>query len=81
MDIKILGTGCPKCKTLESNAKEAVKELDISAKIDKVTDINKIIEYGVMMTPGLVINDEVVSTGKVLNKDEIKKLIQENNNK
>lgn len=78
MNIKILGTGCPKCRTLERNAREAVAELKISANVDKVTDINKIVEYGVMMTPGLVMNDKVVSAGKVLNKDEIKKLIQKN---
>lgn len=81
MDIKILGTGCPKCRTLEKNARDAVSELKVSAHIEKVTDINKIIEYGVMMTPGLVINGEVISTGKILSKDEIKKLIQKNNNK
>lgn len=78
MNIKILGTGCPKCRTLERNAREAIAELKISANVDKVTDINKIVEYGVMMTPGLVMNDKVVSAGKVLNKDEIKKLIQKN---
>jgi len=55
MKIEILGVGCPKCKQLTANAEEAVKELDIQAEIDKVTDINKITEYGVMMTPGLVI--------------------------
>lgn len=75
MKIEILGTGCPKCKQLTANAEAAVKELNIQAEIGKVTDIDKITDYGVMMTPALVIDGAVVSSGKLLNKDEIKKLL------
>ena len=77
MEIKILGTGCPKCKTLEKNALEAVSEMGVNADISKVTEINKIMEYNIMMTPGLVINDKVKAFGRVPGKDEIKKLIQD----
>ena len=75
MKIEILGVGCPKCKQLTVNAEEAVKELNIQAEISKVTDIDKITEYGVMMTPALAVDGVVVSVGKVLSKDEIKKII------
>ena len=75
MKIEILGVGCPKCKQLTANAEAAVKELNVQAEISKVTDINKITDYGVMMTPALVLDGTVVSAGKVLNKDEIKKII------
>lgn len=77
MEIKILGTGCDKCKKLEANAKEAIKELGIEASIVKIEDLVQIMKYGVMSTPGLVINDKVKSVGKVLKTDEIKKLINE----
>jgi len=73
--IEILGVGCPKCKQLTSNTEQAVKELNIQAEINKVTDIDKITEYGVMMTPALAVDGTVVSAGKVLSKDEIKKMI------
>ena len=75
MKIEILGVGCPKCKQLTANAEAAVKELNIQAKIGKVTDIDKITKFGVMMTPALAIDGKVVSSGKVLNKDEIKAII------
>lgn len=75
MKIEILGVGCPKCKQLTSNAEAAVKELSIQAEIGKVTDIDKITEYGVMITPALAIDGTIVSAGKVLSKDEIKKII------
>ena len=71
MKIEILGMGCPKCKQLTANAEAAVKELNISAEISKVTDIDKITEYGVMMTPALAVDGTIVSAGKVLSKDEI----------
>ena len=71
MNIKILGTGCPKCKLLEEHVKKAVETSGISASVEKITDINKIIEYGVMATPGLVIDDKVISTGKILSVEEI----------
>jgi small redox-active disulfide protein 2 len=75
MRIEILGVGCPKCKQLTANAEAAVKELNIVAEISKVTDIEKITEYGVMMTPALAVDGTVVSAGKVLSKDDIKKII------
>jgi len=77
MEIKILGSGCMKCKTLEKNVLEALKELVIEADVAKVTDINKIVEYNVMMTPGLVINGKVKAFGRVPGKDEIKNIIQD----
>ena len=72
MKIEILGTGCTKCKALEENAKKAVADAGIFAQVEKVEDIQKIMEYGVMSTPALVINGEVKSTGKLLNSEEIK---------
>jgi small redox-active disulfide protein 2 len=75
MIIKILGTGCKKCKQLEANAKAAIQELDGDFTVEKVTDLNDIMNYGVMMTPGLVIDEQVRSTGKVLSADEIRALI------
>ncbi len=74
--IQILGTGCPKCKKLTENAEAAVKETGIDAQIEKVTDINEIMRFGVMMTPALAIDGQVKSAGKVISSDEIKKLIQ-----
>ena len=76
MKIEILGVGCPKCKQLTVNTEEAVKELGVCAEISKVTDIDKITEYGVMMTPALVVDGTVVSYGKVLNKEEIKRILK-----
>ena len=78
MEIKILGTGCKKCKELEARVKEAVAKSNRFANIQKVEDIQEIMKYGVMSTPGLVINGKVVSTGKVLTVDEILKLIEKN---
>ena len=77
MKIEILGPGCPKCQQLASNVENAVQDLALEAEIVKVTDINQISNYGVMMTPGLVVNGEVKSTGKVLTREEIKKLLTE----
>ena len=73
--IHILGTGCPKCKKLTENAEKAARELVGDYEIIKVTDINEIIKFGVMMTPGLAVNNEVKSVGKVLSPEEIKKII------
>jgi small redox-active disulfide protein 2 len=73
MKIEILGTGCPKCKTLEANARKAVAEMKIKAEIVKVSDISKILEYGVMSTPALVINGEIKNYGRVADVNEIKK--------
>ena len=76
MEIKILGTGCPKCKKLEENAKEAVQLAAIEAKVVKVTDMNDIMDHGVMMTPALVIDEKVVSSGKLLDPDTIKEMLE-----
>ncbi|MCX6749897.1 MAG: thioredoxin family protein [Candidatus Pacearchaeota archaeon] len=76
MKIKVLGSGCPNCKILEANTKKALDELKIKADVEKVTDIGKIIEYGVMSTPALVIDEKVVSVGRVLTSEEIKKLLK-----
>lgn len=75
MNIKVLGTGCTNCKNLEKAVNMAVSEMKIEANIEKVEDIQKIMAYGIMRTPGLVINDKVVSYGKVLSVVEIKELI------
>ena len=75
MKIEILGTGCPKCRKLAENAEDAVKELGRDVDIVKVTNIKEIISYGVMTTPGLVVDGKVVSTGRVLSSDDIKKFI------
>ena len=77
MDIKVLGPGCPKCHTLEKNTLEAVKELGLAAEVSKITDINEIADYGVFITPGLVVDGEVKLTGKVATKSEIKKILSE----
>jgi small redox-active disulfide protein 2 len=73
--IEILGTGCQKCVKLAKNAEEAVKGGGDEYEIEKITDLKKIMSYGVMMTPGLVVDGKVVSVGKVLSPDEIKKLL------
>ena len=73
--IQILGTGCPKCKKLTENAEKAAYELEGDYEIIKVTDINEIIKFGVMMTPALAVENEVKSVGKVLSIDKIKKII------
>ena len=75
MKIQILGTGCPKCKKLMENARAAADRIGIDYEIEKVTDVNDIMEYGVMMTPALAIDGEVKLTGKVANVEEVKELI------
>lgn len=75
MEIKILGTGCSKCTKLEENVRAAVSELGIDAKVEKVEDLVQIMRYGVMSTPGLVIDDAVKSVGKVLTVEDIRKLL------
>lgn len=75
MNIKILGSGCPNCKRLEENAKQAAKNLGITATFEKVTDYGKMMSYGIMSTPSLVVNEKVVSSGRVLSASEIEKLL------
>lgn len=73
--IQVLGTGCAKCEKLKKNAEEAAAQLGVEAMVEKVTDINVIVGFGVMSTPALAIDGEVKSVGKVLSPDEIKKLL------
>ena len=74
--IQILGTGCPKCKKLTEHAEAAAKELGIEYELLKVTNINEIMKFGVMMTPGLAVDGTVKSSGKVASSDEIKQWLQ-----
>jgi len=73
MLIKVLGSGCDKCKKLEANVKEAVSALGIEATIEKVEDFKAIMAYGVMQTPALVIDEKVKSVGKILSVEDVKK--------
>ena len=74
--VQILGTGCPKCKKLSENAEAAAEELGIEYEFEKVTDINEIIEFGVMMTPALAVDGKVKVVGKAVSVEEIKELIK-----
>lgn len=76
MKIKVLGPGCRNCVTLSNNTEEALRELGIEAEIIKVTDYKDIASYGIMSTPGLVIDEEVVSYGKVLKASAIKEILE-----
>jgi small redox-active disulfide protein 2 len=78
MNIKILGPGCPKCKTLEKVTREAVTEAGITATIEKVEDIVKIMEYHVMHTPVLVIDEKVVLSGQVPTIKQVKEILVKN---
>jgi len=75
MEIKVLGAGCTKCKSLEKVTKQAVAELNLNATVEKVEDIQKIIEYGIMRTPGLVINGKVVLSGQLPKISELKDIL------
>ena len=74
--LQVLGTGCPKCKKLADNTEAAAKALGIEYEIEKVTDINEIMKFGVMMTPALAVDGKVKVVGKVISAEEIKNLIQ-----
>ncbi|MBC7114443.1 MAG: hypothetical protein PWR13_977 [Archaeoglobi archaeon] len=76
MKVEILGTGCAKCRALEENVKKALKELGINAEVRKVEKIEEIISYGVMSTPALVIDNEIVSEGRVLGVEELKEMLR-----
>ena len=73
--IQILGTGCPKCKQLAENAENVAKELGIEYQLEKVTEINEIMKFGIMLTPGIAINGVVKASGKVSSPDEIKEML------
>jgi small redox-active disulfide protein 2 len=75
MRMQVLGTGCPKCKKLAENAEAAVASLGLDCDVEKVTDINEIMKFGVMMTPTLAIDGQVKAVGKVPSPDEIKKML------
>jgi small redox-active disulfide protein 2 len=75
MEIKVLGTGCPRCKALERTVINTLAALNIDAEVSKVEDIMKIMEYGIMRTPALVINNKVVLSGYVPDKNEVKNLL------
>lgn len=74
--VKVLGSGCAKCRALEESVRSALEELGMDAAVDHVTDFSRIAAYGVMSTPALVIDGKVVSYGKALSKDEAKAVIQ-----
>lgn len=74
--IKILGTGCPNCLRLERSVVQALKELGVSAQVEKVTDIPSILAYGIVGTPGLVINEKVRASGRVPGTGELTKMIR-----
>ena len=73
--IQILGTGCPKCKKMAENAEEAAKQLDLEFEVEKVTDINEMMKFGVMVTPALVVDGEVKAVGKVPSSEQIKQML------
>jgi len=75
--IQILGTGCPKCKKLTENAEMAANDLGLEFVLEKVTDINEIMKFKIWQTPGLVVDGEVKSAGKVLAIEEIKKILEQ----
>ncbi len=75
MEIKILGTGCPKCKTLEKITREVVEQNGFSANITKVEDIVDIMKYNIMSTPALVVNEKVVIKGRLPSAEEIKQIL------
>jgi small redox-active disulfide protein 2 len=74
MEIKILGSGCKKCHQLEKNVRDTVEKLQISADIEHISDIERIIGYGVMSTPALVLDNKVISSGKVLKAKELESI-------
>ena len=77
MKIRVLGTGCPKCKTLFASVQNALIELDMTADLGKIEDIREMMKYNVMTTPALVINEKVKISGKVPSMEEIKKMLLE----
>jgi small redox-active disulfide protein 2 len=78
MKIQILGSGCPNCQRLEQNAREAVGQLGVAAAIEKITDSDKILDMGVMMTPALAIDGVVKQSGKVLSVEEVASILRAN---
>ncbi len=77
MELKILGMGCANCRRVYANAKKAIEELGVDVKLEKVEDIDTIISFGVFMTPAVVIDGEVKSSGRIPSMEELKKWLQE----
>lgn len=77
--IEILGPGCPKCNALAENVRKALQEMSQTAEVVKITDIKEMITKGIMFTPGLIINGNIVSQGKALNVEQIKELMAKRN--
>jgi small redox-active disulfide protein 2 len=75
MNIKVLGPGCAKCHSLDKLVREVVKELKIDTEVEYIQDMGKILEYPILITPGLVINEEVKCSGSVPSKEEVKQFI------
>ena len=75
MKIQILGTGCPKCKQLTDHAQRAVDELGLDCQVEKVTEMDQILSFGIMMTPGFALDGEIQSSGKVLSVEKIKEIL------
>lgn len=74
-EIKVLGTGCPKCKKLAELAESAAREMNIDFKLEKVTEINKIMDFGIIITPALVVDGQVKVAGKLPKLEDIKKIL------
>lgn len=77
INIKILGVGCPKCRRLEEKVKEIVSDNNIKAEVEKVTNINDMMKYNIMMTPGLVVNEKLKSSGQIPKDEQILNWIKE----
>jgi small redox-active disulfide protein 2 len=76
MKIQILGSGCPKCKQTEANARQAAKELGLDVEIKKITDINEITDFGIIATPGLAVDGKIKFSGKIPSIEEVKEVLK-----
>ena len=76
MNVKILGGGCSKCETLLANAKEAIEKAGVKAEVEYITDMEQVMSYGVMSMPAIVVNEQVVSMGKVLKTAQVEELLK-----
>lgn len=74
--IEVLGPGCPRCRNLEENVRTSIRDLAIDAEIIKITDVNEISARGVLMTPGLAVNGEIVATGRLLSVSQVKRILE-----
>ena len=77
MKIEVLGPGCPRCQALEANVREAVKDMGLDAVVQKITDLGKIMEYGVISTPGIVVDGELKGSGRLFSVEEIKEMLRQ----